>query len=143
MVKQMENINFRRARLSDIEQLMPLLIELYHGDVSPGLIDIVKQFIQNGECYQLIVEANSQVIAFFLGTHRLEIDFECRAAIIEEVVVQKKYQSKGIGKKMLDSFMQWAREKGCKGILVPCGRKGFYEKMGFERYDVKRYWKWL
>jgi len=139
----MENINFRRTRLSDIEQLMPLLTELYHGDVGPELIDIVRQFIQNDECYPLIAELNNQIIGFFLGTHRLEIDFECRAAIIEAVVVRKGYQGKGIGKRMLDSFMQWAREKGCKGILVPCGRKGFHEKMGFERYDVKRYWKWL
>lgn len=44
---------------------------------------------------------------------------------------------------MLAEFEKWAAARGAEGILVPCGREGFYEKMGFEMFPVKRYWKEL
>ncbi|HAT72544.1 MAG TPA: hypothetical protein DCS63_06990, partial [Elusimicrobia bacterium] len=70
-----------------------------------------------------------------------EVDFECRAGIVEEIVIHPDYRKLGIGRSMLGTFDSWCAAKGAKGVLVPCGRAGFYEKMGFEKLPVTRYWK--
>ena len=154
-------INYRNASLHDLPALMPLLHALYNHDVGEGLESVVAEMLQDDRYFKLIAEEETNgaiviakphlmdssnkicgsIIGFFLGSTRLEVDFECRCGIIEEIVVVEKYRGKGIGRELLSKFVDWAKKQHCQGLLVPCGREGFYEKEGFEKYNVPRYWK--
>ncbi|OFZ22636.1 MAG: hypothetical protein A2202_05015 [Bdellovibrionales bacterium RIFOXYA1_FULL_36_14] len=133
----------RNAQLDDLEKIMPLLQVLYKNDVGSGLIKVIERCLRDRKYYKAIAFDNDNVIGFFLGSSRLEVDFESKCGIIEEIIVHNEYQGKGLGKALLDRFEIWAKENGCDDLLVPCGREGFYEKMGFEKYVIKRYWKSL
>jgi len=53
---------------------------------------------------------------------------------IEDVVVNKKYQKKGIGEKMIKYLLRYAKEQGCYKTILDCvdDVKPFYEKLGFK-----------
>ena len=118
---------------------MPLL----YRDIGKGLQNTLNELVKDSFYFKLLATQQDTGVAtgFMLGCCRLEIDFECRAGIIEEMVVIPSHRGLGIGTAMLKIFETWSRERGAEGILVPCGREGFYEKVGFEMFPVKRYWK--
>lgn len=53
---------------------------------------------------------------------------------IEDVVVDKEYQKKGIGEKMINYLLRYAKEQGCYKTILDCvdDVKPFYEKLGFK-----------
>jgi len=62
---------------------------------------------------------------------------------IEDVVVRKDYEGKGIGIKLVTSMLEHAKEKNCYKTILDCKDdvKQFYERIGFKhesngmRYD--------
>ena len=62
---------------------------------------------------------------------------------IEDVVVRKDYEGKGVGMKLIRSLLDCAKEKNCYKTILDCKDdvKAFYEKIGFHeesngmRYD--------
>jgi len=62
---------------------------------------------------------------------------------IEDVVVRKDYEGKGIGIKLVTSMLERAKEKNCYKTILDCkdNVKLFYERIGFKyesncmRYD--------
>ncbi len=53
---------------------------------------------------------------------------------IEDVVVKKEYQKKGIGEKIIMYLLRYAKEQGCYKTILDCADdvKPFYEKLGFK-----------
>jgi len=54
---------------------------------------------------------------------------------IEDVVVRKDYEGKGIGIKLIMSMLERAKEKNCYKTILDCKDdvKQFYERIGFKR----------
>ena len=54
---------------------------------------------------------------------------------IEDVVVRKDYEGKGIGMKLVTSMLERAKEKNCYKTILDCKDdvKQFYDKIGFKR----------
>ena len=54
---------------------------------------------------------------------------------IEDVVVRKDYEGKGIGIKLVTSLLEPAKEKNCYKTILDCKDdvKQFYERIGFKR----------
>ena len=53
---------------------------------------------------------------------------------IEDVVVDKEYQRKGIGEKIVMYLLRYAKDQGCYKTILDCTDevKPFYEKLGFK-----------
>ena len=62
---------------------------------------------------------------------------------IEDVVVRKDYEGRGIGMKLVTSMLEYAKRKNCYKTILDCKDdvKQFYERIGFKhesngmRYD--------
>ena len=56
-------------------------------------------------------------------------------AHIEDVVVSKEYQGKGIGEMLIKSLLDLAKDSDCYKTILDCSDevKPFYEKIGFKR----------
>jgi glucosamine-phosphate N-acetyltransferase len=56
---------------------------------------------------------------------------------IEDVVVKKEYQGKGVGKKIISALLKYAEKKGCYKTILDCSDDlvPFYEKIGFKRHS--------
>ncbi len=65
---------------------------------------------------------------------------------IEDVVVNKNFQGKRIGKKIIEYLLECSKNRGCYKTILDCSDevKPFYERLGFEhnanalRYDHVR-----
>ena len=57
---------------------------------------------------------------------------------IEDVVVRKDYEGKGIGIKLVTSLLERAKEKNCYKTILDCTDdvKQFYERIGFKRRSI-------
>ena len=57
-----------------------------------------------------------------------------RVGHIEDVVVDKEYQRKGIGEKIITYLLRYAKDQGCYKTILDCvdDVKPFYEKLGFK-----------
>ena len=56
---------------------------------------------------------------------------------IEDVVINKKYQGKGIGLKLIKALIQYAEKKGCYKTVLDCTDEvmPFYKKLGFKHFS--------
>ncbi len=54
---------------------------------------------------------------------------------IEDVVVRKDYEGRGIGMKLVTSMLEYAKRKNCYKTILDCKDdvKQFYERIGFKR----------
>ncbi|MGI0017386.1 MAG: GNAT family N-acetyltransferase [Nitrosotalea sp.] len=60
-----------------------------------------------------------------------------RVGHIEDVVVRKGFQGKGIGKKIVDALLEYAEKQGCYKTILDCTDEliPFYENIGFKRHS--------
>ncbi len=56
---------------------------------------------------------------------------------IEDVVVRKEYQGKGVGKKLVNALLKYAEKKGCYKTILDCSDDliPFYENLGFKSHS--------
>ena len=56
---------------------------------------------------------------------------------IEDVAVRKEYQGKGVGKKIVNELLKYAKKKGCYKTILDCSDDliPFYKSLGFKRHS--------
>lgn len=56
---------------------------------------------------------------------------------IEDVVVSKEFQSKGVGVIIIKAVLEYAKSQGCYKTILDCDDtvRPFYEKLGFARHS--------
>lgn len=58
-------------------------------------------------------------------------------AHIEDVVISKEHQGKGIGKMLIKTLLKLAKDNNCYKTILDCSNevKPFYEKIGFKKFS--------
>ncbi len=56
---------------------------------------------------------------------------------IEDVVVSKEFQGKGIGEKLIKASLDFSKNNGCYKTILDCSEdvESFYEKIGFKKHS--------
>jgi len=54
---------------------------------------------------------------------------------IRSLAVDKKYQGRGVGRKLVKSLLEEAKNLGLKEVLVLTYKKEFFEKLGFKEIE--------
>lgn len=96
---------------------------------------IFEKISQNPEHIIVVADIDGKIVGS--STLLLETKFIHDGGIvghIEDVVVDKNYQGKKIGEKIIRHLLEYAREKGCYKTILDCADnvKPFYEKIGFK-----------
>ena len=106
--------------------------------------EILKKIKQNpNHIIHVAVDANKIVGSTTLLVEQKFIHDGGLVGHIEDVVVRKDYEGKGIGIKLVMSMLERAKEKNCYKTILDCKDdvKQFYERIGFKhesngmRYD--------
>jgi N-acetylglutamate synthase-like GNAT family acetyltransferase len=124
-------VKLRPASRKDIEILMPLFRDLYRGDIGEHFVEILSEYIDSENHVTIVAENACNILGVLVGSYRLDIDYECRAGYVDAIVVDKQFRKRGIGKKLLQYFAQWARNKDCTVLQVLRGKREFFEPRGF------------
>jgi GNAT superfamily N-acetyltransferase len=136
------NILIRKATESDLPVIGKLLAGLINAMDNTEGIDIG---IALKTCERLLKDASSHLlVAAKQGTPVGLINFTVRqtvlhrspSALIDELVVAKEYQGKGVGKRLVLAVIEKSKQLGCCEVEVSTEKanvkaREFYKKCGF------------
>lgn len=129
-------IKIRKIQKEDYQSVVTLLQELSifqpNFDEIPIIWDSFAK--QNHISAYVACDSNNSVIAF--GSICIEMKIRGGSmGHIEDVVVDKKYRSQGVGSMLIEALKKEATNKKCYKISLECKeeRIGFYNQLGFEK----------
>ncbi len=140
----MADIKIRRARAADLPAILSLHAELDSGEGDILPVEEARRIfskIRRYPDYRIYVASAGKEI---VGTFALLVMDNLAhrgapSAIIEDVVVRRNRQRKGIGRRMMRFAMDYCRRKGCYKVALSSnlrrdGAHRFYEALGFQRH---------
>lgn len=145
----MDDVSIREATITDFEAIN-LLNESSLG-YAFDLYETKKQLqkILKKSYYKVFVaEVNSVVIGYVHGSD-YDNTFSKSLKNIMGISVLKSWQGKGIGKLLLNTIEEWAKEDNCSGVRLVSGLERtsahlFYEHCGYQkRKEQFNFIKWV
>jgi glucosamine-phosphate N-acetyltransferase len=134
----MNNITIRELQKEDLwNGFLTTLDSLRQtSDIEKNIADKIFDKIKNNPDHIVAVALTDGKIVG-AATLLLEPKFIHNGGIvghIEDVVVDKKFQGKKIGEKIISYLLDFAKSKGCYKTILDCvdDVKPFYEKLGFK-----------
>jgi diamine N-acetyltransferase len=154
------NIKTREAKVTDFHQMIEIYKELDEihtlehpemfiepeGDVRP--LEYIQDQVDADDKYLVLAELNNQIIGFaecvVMESSSFPVLKKRKWVELNSLVVLKEYQSKGVGKILLNCVTKWSREKGINRIELKVftfnsSASEFYFKAGFKTLYSKMY----
>lgn len=136
-------MNIEVAKISDIPALCRLLESLFTQEAEfksnrDAQIRGLKLVIENDDAGDiLLVRENENVIAMVNILYTVSTALGARVGILEDMFVSSAGRGTGIGSKLLERALEFARDKGCQRMTLLTDHDNnaahrFYQKHGFE-----------
>ena len=150
----MDNLIIRKATLNDLETILLLsdgltLADLPYDkevDVNWAHTEVGKKFYEDkikeetGVCF--VAEMDNKIVGYFVAGRKDVASYRyVKVAELENIFVLEGYRSKGVGKKLMEAFKNWAKDLRVDKIAVSAfalNEKGiaFYKREGFLPQDL-------
>lgn len=136
-------IEISPAEHSDPEQLAELLAELFtlendfHPDREKQLRGL-RLILDNPALGRLFVLRDQDRVAGMANVLITVSTSEgCRVAVLEDVIVRNGYRGKGLGRRLVEHILCWAKAEGMTRVTLLADRDNkaaldFYRKLGFD-----------
>ena len=130
IIRELEEKDFKNGFLTTLDVLRET-----SSMSEDKALEIFKKIKSNPEHIIIIAEIEGKVIGS--TTLLIEPKFIHQGGVvghIEDVVVDKKFQGKKIGEKIIIQVLEIAKNHGCYKTILDCSDsvKPFYEKLGFK-----------
>ena len=136
------DINIRKASISDIDELVPLLYELFYIEEDFTFnrelqIQGLKILIDTGkDNLVLVAEEDNKIVGMCTLQTLISTAQGGYVGLIEDFVITESHRGKGIGRELLISLEKSAAEKGLKRIQLLADKNNlpaikFYTKMNW------------
>ena len=146
----MDNINIRSLKNDDISQLSILFKDFWNEESNLQKMSKIFKVLNNSENYILLCAVNNnKLLGYVMGIICYSLYGNCEPfLVVEDMIIDKKYRSKGIGKKLFFELEGIAKSKGCNQIILVTEEDRinaaiFYEKLGFKADKHRGYKKKL
>jgi len=142
LVFEMNDILIRKATESDLPAIGKLLAELMNAMDDTGGIDIgialktCEHLLNDADSHFLVAAMEGTPVGFIHFTVRQTVLHPGPSALIDELVVAKEYQAKGVGKQLVLAAIEKCKQLGCCEVEVSTEKtnvraRKFYKKCGF------------
>jgi len=139
----MKDILVREATESDLPAIGKLLEELTNAlDNTEGIetgiaLKTCEQLLNDASSHFLVAAREGIPVGFINFTIRQTVLHRSPSALIDELVVAREYQGKGVGKQLVLAAIEKCRHLGCCEVEVSTEKtnleaRKFYKKCGFE-----------
>lgn len=147
----------RKATIKDLKSIQELNLLLFKKEISDfkdvtldedwvfsekGTEYFTKKILEDENIAE-VAEDDGKIVGYLVGG--MDKDKNTRkpekVANIENTLVLEKYRGKGIGGKLMDTFIDWCNSKNIERICVCASALneagiGFYKKHGFKEYEI-------
>jgi GNAT superfamily N-acetyltransferase len=142
-------LKIENASLEDIPALTTLLDSLFAIEVdfsadNTKQVQGLQMIIANPKLAIIKVarDAENKVIGMVSAQLVISTAQGSYSAWVEDMVIAEKYRGKGIGRKLLDAAINWAKEKGASRaqLLVDIENEpalGYYQHLGWETTQLQ------
>jgi len=136
----------RNASTSDIPIILDLLYEL--GRPRPQkdrdvdeFSKLVTNYLSEPNKKIILAEYDNKIVGMVSMMLIARLNRKNLELYIPELIVGKDYQNKGIGKKLIESCIDFAKKNKCHQIRLESGNQRkdshlFYKKLGFEQSSL-------
>ena len=143
----MKNILIRKATKSDLPAIRRLLAELISAMDDTECIDIRiplrtwEHLLKDARSHFLVAATKGTPVGFIHFTVRQTVLHRSPSAMIDELVVTKEYQGRGVGKQMVLATIEKCKQLGCCEVEVSTEKtnvkaRKFYRKCGFDKREI-------
>jgi GNAT superfamily N-acetyltransferase len=143
----MNDILIRKATESDLPVIGKLLAELVNAIDDTEGIDIgtalktCQHLLHDSGSHFLVAETEGTPVGFINFTIRQTILHRSPSALIDELVVAKEYQGKGVGKQLVVAAIEKCKQLGCCEVEVSTEKanvkaRKFYKKCEFTERGI-------
>ena len=134
-IRPIETDDLKHGFVETLENLRPI------GNVSHEVLMATFSEIDFDPNHMIYVaEEGGQIVGSITVLFEQKFIHHCgRVAHIEDVVVRKGFEGKGIGRKLVEHAIGEARVDECYKIILDCSEQnaGFYENLGFKRCEIE------
>jgi GNAT superfamily N-acetyltransferase len=141
------DILIREARKSDLPAIRELLAELVNAMDDTECIDIrsahktCQRLLKDSRSHFLVAATKGTPVGFIHFMVRQTVLHQSPSALIDELVVTKEYQRKGIGKQLVLATIQKCKQLGCCEAEVSTEKtnvkaRRFYKNCGFNKAEI-------
>lgn len=143
----MKNILIRKATKSDLPAIRRLLAELISAMDDTECIDIRiplrtwEHLLKDARSHFLVAATKGTPVGFIHFTVRQTVLHRSPSAMIDELVVTKEYQGRGVGKQLVLATIEKCKQLGCCEVEVSTEKtnvkaRKFYRKCGFDKREL-------
>ena len=132
-IRQLEESDLENGFLNSLDSLRKA--SDLESDIAKQIFNKIKQ---NDNHLIFVAEIGDKIV----GSTTLLIEQKFihqggKVGHIEDVVVSKENQGKGIGEKLISSVLDFAKQNQCYKTILDCNDdvKEFYEKLGFKKHN--------
>ncbi len=99
--------------------------------------DMIEEYLVKGTCF-VVENENEDIIGCYVLKSNSPVEVE-----IMNIAVAERFQGKGIGKKMLEHAMNYAKKSGYTQLVIATANSSMYQlylyqKIGFEMMRIER-----
>ncbi len=120
----MTEVQLRKAKMGDVRAMHRLLSAF--ADKRELLPRALSEVYENLQQFY-VADDNGAII----GTCALYVTWD-NLAEVKALAVEEKYQGQGIGKRLLETALETARELDIRRVFTLTLRTGFFERFGFQ-----------
>jgi GNAT superfamily N-acetyltransferase len=89
--------------------------------------------LQSSEAFVAVAEKEAQVIGYLLGFDHFTFFANGRVSWVEEIMGAEEMRRQGTGRRLMESFEAWAKERQSKLVALATRRAApFYRRLGYE-----------
>ena len=128
---------------AELKEAFPVIRELHDELDEQRYLELLAEMVPNG--YRMFAVRNSGEVAAVAGIQVLTNLYYERHIYVYDLVATAGARPNGYGQALMEHVESFARDEGCKYVVLACGRERagalrFYERLGFERpgYSMRK-----
>lgn len=144
---EMPEIAIRKANSADLKQIIALYKELQPDDQpinADTAASVWKCAVSSGVTY-FVADDNGRIVASCYIAIIPNLTRRCASiGFIENIITASGYRRRGIGQRLLEVAIEYAKAQGCYKVTLQSGIKRtdahkFYESIGFDGNSKKAF----
>lgn len=136
-------MEIRKITLGDLDRVFELLSELYRNKLKYDKFkEIYKLKLNDVNNYYIVAVIDNKIVGVLTSEINVQLHRERKQCFVEDLIIDKEYRNKGIGKALLQNAVDYAKENDCEVIELTSyieneNAHRFYENNKFIKHSYK------